>query len=175
VFGLILLVSGWRMLLKTITAFTVAHSITLAATALGFFTVNPGLIEVLVALSILFLAVELVHKARDGQTLAVRHPWLIAFLFGLLHGTAFAGALADIGLPAHNVPLALFLFNLGVEIGQLLFVGAVLALGAAGRFLLDRLPAPPRIPAAAQSLAPAYVVGAFAAYWFFDRIHLVLA
>jgi hypothetical protein len=124
---LVLLVSGRLKLLKTITAFTIAHSITLAAAALGYVHVSPPLIESLVALSIVFVAVELTRSWNGHQGITTRYPWLIAFTFGLLHGFAFAGSLADLGLPPHNIPGALLLFNCGVEVGQLLFVGAVLA------------------------------------------------
>lgn len=126
VLGLVLLVSGLAPLFKTITAFTVAHSITLAVTALGVIEVQPAKIETLVALSIVFVALELANLRRGKPSITQRWPWLIAFCFGLLHGSAFAGALSEIGLPHSNIPLALFLFNVGVEIGQLLFVSVVL-------------------------------------------------
>ncbi|MET0544940.1 MAG: HupE/UreJ family protein [Caulobacterales bacterium] len=164
VLGLVLLVRGIPTLLKTITAFTVAHSITLAATALGAMHVKPAKIEALVALSIVFVAVELANQYRGRSTLTTRWPWLIAFGFGLLHGSAFAGALSEIGLPQNNIPAALFLFNFGVEIGQLLFVAVVLA----AIFVLRRLslPASPIL-----QRAPAYCIGGFAAFWLFDRFH----
>lgn len=169
VLGLLLLSSGWRQLLKTITAFTVAHSITLAATALKLVQVNPQLIEALVAYSILFLAVELVRKQRGKTGLTQRQPWLVAFGFGLLHGAAFAGALKEIGLPEGNIPVSLLLFNVGVEVGQLLFVGAVMLILA----LLSRL----RWPAATPQLAwttTSYAIGSFAMFWFLERLHTAL-
>ena len=167
VLGLLLLVRGRIRLLKTITAFTVAHSITLAAAALGYVNVSAPVVESLVALSIVFVAVELVRAYRGRDGLTVRHPWLIAFVFGLLHGFAFAGSLADIGLPAHNIPGALVLFNVGVEIGQLLFVAAVLAvIHAARRFRwqFDRQ----------ARWATAYGIGALASYWMIERMHLLM-
>lgn len=169
VLGLLLLSSGWRPLLKTITAFTVAHSITLAATALRLVQVNPQLIEALVAYSILFLAVELVRKWQGKDGITQRQPWLVAFGFGLLHGAAFAGALKEIGLPEGNIPASLLLFNVGVEIGQLLFVGAVMLALA----LLSRL----RWPAATPRLAwltTSYAIGSFAMFWFLERLHTAL-
>jgi hydrogenase/urease accessory protein HupE len=166
VLGLLLLIGwNWR-LLKAITAFTVAHSITLALAALGFVHFPSAAIEALVALSILFLAVQLAG-AGPPDALARRRPWIIAFSFGLLHGLAFAGALAAVGLPAKAEPQALLLFNVGVEIGQLLFVSAVLALAAAGRAALSRLPNW-RTPAWAP-LAPAYLIGGLSAYWLIER------
>ncbi len=163
VLGLVLLVRSVPVLLKTITAFTVAHSITLAATALGVLHIRPPLIEAMVALSIVFVAVELANWQRGRSSLTVRWPWLIAFTFGLLHGTAFAGALAEIGLPKGNIPLALFLFNLGVEIGQLLFVAVILAVA----FVLRRLKL---TEVAALKPVPTYAIGICAAFWFCERI-----
>ena len=114
-------------MVKAITAFTVAHSITFAGATLGFVHVPPKPVEAAIALSIVFVALEIV-RARDGEPgIAARAPWLVAFAFGLLHGFGFAGALSEIGLPAGHIPVALLFFNLGVEIGQLLFVAVVLA------------------------------------------------
>lgn len=162
VFGLMLLVQGTRTLLKTITAFTVAHSITLAAAALHFVDVPAAQIEVVIALSIVCVAVELVHLRRGEGGLGSRWPWLIAFTFGLLHGFAFAGGLAEIGLPSDAIPTALLLFNLGIEAGQLVFVGTMLlALGS-----LERI-----TPASADwvpRLSP-YVIGSLAAMWCIER------
>lgn len=171
VFGLLLLVGGSWNLVRTITAFTVAHSITLAATALGWVHVRSSVVEALVALSIVILAVELFRKARGERGLTSRYPWVIAFAFGLLHGCAFAGALAEVGLPQQNVPLALFLFNVGVEIGQLLFIAAALLV----IHLVRRLTAVTRnefLRRAPQwpQLTAAYVIGGFASYWLFQRL-----
>lgn len=167
VLGLLLLVHGRARLLKTITAFTVAHSITLAAAALGYVSVSAPVIESLVALSIVFVAVELARAYRGREGLTARQPWLIAFTFGLLHGFAFAGSLADIGLPAHNIPGALLLFNLGVEVGQLVFVAVVLVLIDAARRVAWRLDRPAR-------WATAYGIGTLAAYWMIERIHVLI-
>ncbi|MBS0340977.1 MAG: HupE/UreJ family protein [Proteobacteria bacterium] len=164
VFGLLLLVRGGWMLVKTVTAFTLAHSITLALAALGVVHVPGPPVEATIALSILLLAVEIVRQNRGQPGFAARWPWVVAFCFGLLHGFGFAGALAEIGLPKNELPLALFCFNVGVEIGQLMFVGAVLVL----RALLLCL----RPPALAVHRAPAvasYAVGTLAAFWFFER------
>jgi len=168
VLGLLLLVRNRIMLLKTITAFTVAHSITLAATALHFITVQPALIESLVAFSILFVAVELVHLYRGREGLTVRFPWIIAFTFGLLHGSAFAGALAEIGLPPNNIPLSLLLFNVGVELGQLMFVAFVIAIAWA----LTKLPR--QLPDWTRWIAP-YAIGSFSGFWFLERLHTALS
>jgi len=160
VFGLLLLVGRSWALLRTITAFTVAHSVTLAASALDWLRVNPQAVEALVALSIVILAVELVRQNRGETGFTARYPWLIAFAFGLLHGCAFAGALAEVGLPQDHIPLALLLFNLGVELGQLLFIGAVITV----LWLLPRISAP-----AWTRLAAPYAIGSFASCWLLDR------
>lgn len=163
VFILLLLVRERAMLFKTITAFTIAHSLTLAATTLHLMSPRPAVVEALVAFSILFAATELVHHYRGRSGLTVRYPWLIAFTFGLLHGTSFAGALTEIGLPPDSIPLSLLLFNMGVEIGQLFFVAAVIGLG----WLIAQLPgALPRW----TRWVPPYALGTFAAAWFLERI-----
>ncbi len=166
VLGLLLLVGvRWR-LIKAITAFTAAHSITLAASAVGLVHVPSAVIEALVALSIVFVAAELARTEQEEPGLTRRWPWLIAFVFGLLHGFAFAGALAEVGLPKDAIPLSLFLFNLGVEIGQLIFVAAAVGVMLALRRLTRSAPAAwtalaPRIPP--------YAIGSFAAFWFIER------
>ena len=162
VFALLLIVSGWRMLIATVTAFTVAHSITLAAAVLGFVHVPQRPVEAVIALSILFLAVEIVHARQGRAGLAIRKPWVVAFVFGLLHGLGFAGALTETGLPSHAVPLALLFFNLGVELGQLLFVGTLVAVYS----LWSRLA---RKPPAWAHVLMAYAIGGLAAYWTIDR------
>jgi hydrogenase/urease accessory protein HupE len=162
VLALLLIVRGLRRLVATITAFTVAHSITLAAATLGFVHVPSAPVEATIALSILFLATELARRrsgqADEGASLTLRFPWVVAFTFGLLHGFGFAGALSEVGLPDRAIPLALLFFNVGVEIGQLAFVAAVLLAGRAVR----------RTPAWAYQ-ATAYVIGSVAAYWVFER------
>jgi hydrogenase/urease accessory protein HupE len=163
VLAVLLLVRSWRRLVATITAFTVAHSITLALATLGFVHVPPQPVEAAIALSIVFVAAEIIH-ARDGRAgLAERWPWLVAFTFGLLHGLGFAGALRDVGLPENAIPTALLFFNLGVEAGQLAFVAVVLVLLA----LVRRMSL--AAPVWSWRLAP-YAIGAVAMYWTIERI-----
>jgi len=161
--GLVLIVGGARRLAKTVTAFTVAHSITLALATLGFVHVPSAPVEATIALSIVFLARELVRAERGEIGLTARYPWIVAFTFGLLHGFGFAGGLAALGLPQHDIPLALFLFNVGVETGQLAFVAALLAL----RWGVARLHH--AVPAALTQL-PTYAIGAAAAFWLIQRL-----
>lgn len=160
--ALMLIVRDWRMLVKTVTAFTVAHSITLALATLGLVRLPSGPVETMIALSILLVAVEAVHLRRGRTSLATEWPWLVAFAFGLLHGFGFAGALADLGLPKGDIPLALLFFNAGVEVGQLLFIAAILAVTA----LLRRIVAIPR----QAPLAAAYAIGIVASFWCFERL-----
>jgi hydrogenase/urease accessory protein HupE len=163
VLGLLLIVRGPWPLIKTITAFTVAHSLTLALAAFGVVTLPPTTIEAAIALSILFLAVEILHGRQGRIGLTHRFPWLVAFAFGLLHGLGFAGALAEVGLPAAEIPIALLFFNLGVEAGQLLFVAAILSLRRATRRLQIGW------PVWAEPL-PAYAIGTIASFWFMERL-----
>jgi hypothetical protein len=163
VLALMLIVPGYWLLFKTITAFTVAHSISLGLAALGFVHIPPGPTEAVIALSILFLAVEVVRSRQGKFSLTERAPWIVAFIFGLFHGLGFAGALSEVGLPEHAIPLALFMFNVGVETGQILFLGAVLALMAALRWL------PVTWPAGSWRLAP-YAIGGAAAFWVIQRM-----
>ncbi|MFN7571629.1 MAG: HupE/UreJ family protein [Betaproteobacteria bacterium] len=167
VLALLLLVRGVRRLVATITAFTVAHSITLALATLGVVQVPGPPVEACIALSIVFVASEVIHGLQGRPGLTVRYPWLVAFAFGLLHGLGFAGALAEVGLPENQVPTALLFFNIGVEIGQLLFVGAVLAALAGWRRLLSglRMPRPAWAP-----MAAAYAIGGLASFWLIERI-----
>ena len=163
VLGLLLLVRGVGLLVKTITAFTVAHSVTLAMAALGFVNIPQAPVEAVIALSILFLATELIKQRQGRIGLAEQYPWLVALSFGLLHGFGFAGALSDVGLPQTAIPLALFSFNVGVEIGQLLFVAAALTV----IWLLKQVRGawPGWI-----ELAPPYAIGSLAAFWCIQRI-----
>ena len=163
VLGLLLLVRGKWLLVKTVTAFTVAHSLTLAAATLGWLRVAQMPVEAVIALSILFVASELAKRNRGSPGLTQRYPWIVAFVFGLLHGLGFAGALREVGLPEGDIPLALLTFNIGVELGQLLFVGAVLAALAASRGLIARMPA-------WTHALPAYGIGTMAAFWCIERI-----
>jgi hydrogenase/urease accessory protein HupE len=164
--GLVLLASGLRRLLWTITAFTLGHSITLSLALLGFVHVPPAPVEVLIAVSIIVVATELARAAAgDAPRRAV--PAFLASSFGLLHGLGFAGALAQIGLPADDIPLSLFAFNLGIEAGQLLCVGLILV----GTAVLRGLPI--RWPAITQ-LAPAYTIGSLAVLWMLERLAVLL-
>jgi hydrogenase/urease accessory protein HupE len=163
VLALLLIVSGARRLLITVTSFTLAHSITLAAATLGVMWVPGPPVEATIALSILFLASELVKVNYGQASLTAQYPWIVAFVFGLLHGFGFAGALGDVGLPQHEVPLALLAFNVGVELGQLLFIAAVMAVLVVIRKVANKW------PNWARQL-PAYGIGSVAAFWFIERL-----
>jgi len=165
VLALILIVRSGRVLLWTITAFTLAHSITLSLATLGVVHVPGPPVEATIALSIILLACEIVRLTRGEPSLTQRWPWVVAFTFGLLHGFGFAGALVDIGLPQGDIPLALFSFNVGVEVGQLIFIGAVLAVLAAAK----RIRFPLLVERRAPSVA-AYAIGIMAAFWFIERL-----
>ena len=165
VFALILIVPSVRMLVTTVTAFTLAHSITLALATLGIVHVPGPPVEATIALSILLLACEIARSRAGQPSLTARWPWVVAFSFGLLHGFGFASALSEIGLPRGDIPLALFSFNVGVEIGQLSFIAAVLALFAVAR----RIPVPNAISRQAQFVAT-YAIGTLAAFWFVERV-----
>ena len=164
VFALLLIVKNMRRLLWTITAFTLAHSITMAGATLGFIHIPQQPVEAMIALSILFLTMEIVHEKQGKVGLTIRYPWLIAFIFGLLHGFGFAGALAEIGLPQQAITLALIFFNIGVELGQLVFVAAVVLIGLA----LQRL----RHPYVLQKveMVVVYAIGGLSSFWVFERI-----
>ena len=166
VFALLLIVSNGRRLLLTITAFTVAHSITLVGATLGFFHVPQQPVEAVIALSILFLAVEITHGRQGQPGYAARWPWLVALIFGLLHGFGFAGALAEIGLPQQSIPMALIFFNVGVEIGQLVFVLVVVLL----TWLLHQLNQQ-KILKRAETVV-VYSIGGLSSFWLFERISL---
>ena len=163
VLGLLLLVRGFGTLVKTITAFTVAHSITLGAAVLGFVSIDSGPVEAAIALSIVLLAREIVMGPGRGDQLVYRRPWLVAFVFGLLHGLGFAGALGEIGLPGSDIPLALLFFNVGVEAGQVLFIVVLVAL-----YRIFRGIARDRIPQLQPALG--YALGGLAALWFLERL-----
>lgn len=158
VLALLFLVGFNKRLLLTITAFTAAHSLTLAVSALGLLTLRPPPVEATIALSIMLVAGEALHK---GMTLSKRWPAVVAFLFGLVHGLGFAGALKEIGLPQKHLALALLTFNVGVELGQLLVVAISFA---TYRALLHR----PQF--AAARTAALYAIGSVAAYWSITRI-----
>ena len=167
VLALVLLVRGTRRLLLTITAFTVAHSLTLAGATLGWVHVPGPPVEASIALSIVFVASEIVHARQGRFSVTQQYPWIVAFTFGLLHGFGFAGALAEVGLPQSSIPIALLFFNVGVEIGQLLFVGAVSTVIAVGWRAGARLRLSP--PAWLWRLAP-YAIGTLASFWLVERV-----
>jgi hypothetical protein len=163
VLALVLIVASPWLLVKTITAFTLAHSISLALATLGVVNMPGAPTEAVIALSILFLAVEIVHSREGRPTMTERYPWMVALAFGLFHGLGFAGALAEVGLPQDQIPLALLMFNVGVETGQLLFVGVVLLVMA----VLRRLPI--SWPEGSWRALP-YAIGSIAAFWTFERV-----
>lgn len=163
VFGLLLLVNRRSLLIWTITAFTVAHSITLALATFECINVSASFTEAAIALSIVFLAVEIVRHYNGKNGFTYYYPWLVSFFFGLLHGLGFASALQQVGLPADNIPLALLLFNAGVEVGQLTFVSVVLLAGTAVRSFAWHFPVGLR-------KIPPYITGTLAMYWFIERV-----
>jgi hypothetical protein len=163
VLGLLFLVQRRWVLFKTITAFTIAHSIALAVATLGYASAPSDLLGVLIAMSILFIGPEIVRLHRGRTSLTIRHPWFVAFAFGLLHGFGFASGLRELGLPAAEIPLALLTFNVGVEIGQLVFVAVLLGVWASLRQLEFR--APKRL-----QLVPGYLIGSLGAFWMFTRM-----
>jgi hydrogenase/urease accessory protein HupE len=164
--ALMLIVRDWRMLVKTVTAFTVAHSITLTFATLGWATLPSAPVEVMIAFSIVLIGAEIVRMERGETSLTITWPWVVAFVFGLLHGFGFAGALVDLGLPRGDIPLALFSFNVGVELGQLMFIAAILAIVAVARQFFT-------IPRQAV-IASAYGIGTMAAFWGVERLDAML-
>ena len=162
VLGLLLVVSDRWMLVKTITSFTIAHSLTLAVATLGFASAPLPPLNAAIALSIMFLGPEIVRTWRGETSFTIRHPWVVAFAFGLLHGFGFASGLTAMGLPKAEIPLALLLFNVGVEIGQMFFVAVILLLERSFRTLAIRW------PRWAEAL-PGYAVGSLGAYWTIQR------
>jgi len=162
VLALVLLVKGWRRIVETITSFTVAHSITLALATLGYVHVPGPPVEACIALSIVFVSAEIIRSRQGHPGLTERMPWLISFTFGLLHGLGFAGALSEVGLPQQAIPLALLFFNVGVELGQLTFVAAVIAVAAAIRRV------PWTWPEWAWRIVP-YATGTLAMFWVIQR------
>ncbi len=163
ILALLLITRGTWRLIKTVTAFTVAHSITLALATLGFVHVPQAPVEAVIALSIVFVAAEILRVRNGPGGIASRAPWIVAFAFGLLHGFGFAGALADVGLPERHVPLALLLFNVGVEVGQLLFVAPALGMLALIRRVRFRFPS-------WIEIVPPYAIGSVAMFWVIQRV-----
>ena len=167
VLGLLLIVNSTATLVKTITAFTVAHSVTLAIATLGYASAPALPLNAAIALSILFLGPEIVRRWRGETSFTIRHPWVVAFAFGLLHGFGFASGLTAMGLPQAEIPLALLLFNVGVEIGQLFFVMMILLLARSFRTLEIRWPR-------TVELLPGYAVGGLGAFWVIQRFAILL-
>jgi hypothetical protein len=167
VLALLILVQGARRLIATITAFTLAHSLTLFAATLGWLNVPGRPVEAVIALSIVFVAGEIVHARQGRPGLTQRRPWIVAFSFGLLHGLGFAGALAEVGLPPLSIPMALLFFNVGVEIGQLIFIAVVLGVIAVARGIGHRL----KVDAPSWWWrVPPYAIGGVASFWVVQRV-----
>ncbi len=166
VLALLLLVKGVRRVVVTVTAFTLAHSLTLAGATLGFVHMPGPPIEATIALSIVFVAGEIVHARQGRPGMTQRWPWVVAFIFGLLHGFGFAGALSEIGLPQKAIPIALLFFNVGVEVGQLLFIASVFAVIALAQQITRRINLPR--PTWAWAVPP-YAIGSLAVFWFIQR------
>lgn len=167
VLGLILLVRNKKKLFWTITAFTVSHSVTLSLAALGYIHVWSSAVEALIAFSILILAIELTRSQARGATFFHRYPWIMSFSFGLLHGLGFAGALAEVGLPEGEIPMALFSFSVGIEMGQLAFIVAMLL----AQSLWSRIPMPQLLK---KPVLAVYTIGSLSAFWVFERLSVVL-
>jgi hydrogenase/urease accessory protein HupE len=163
VLALMLLIRDLWMLAKTITAFTIAHSVTLAGATLGYFSLPQKPVEAAIALSIAFVASELIKIKAGERRLSQNYPWIVAFAFGLLHGFGFAGALKETGLPQLDIPLALLMFNVGVEAGQLLFVAAILMAVRTAKLLIA-------VPIAPARFAAAYLIGSISMVWFVTRV-----
>ena len=161
--GLLLLVTGFRRLLLTVSAFTLSHTVTLTLATLGFVHIPPAPVEAVIALSIFFVAYEILRKKENPDGLAQRKPWLVAFSFGLLHGLGFAGGLSAAGLPVAHIPLALGFFSAGVEVGHFSFVAVAVLLLAAVRHWTIRLPI-------WSWRLPPYAIGGVAAYWLIVRL-----
>jgi hydrogenase/urease accessory protein HupE len=167
VLAMLILVRGWRQIVVTMSAFTATHSLTLTAATLGWVQVPQPPVEACIALSIIFVAREIVQARRGRAGLTARWPWAVSFTFGLMHGFGFAGALAQVGLPVSAIPTALLFFNVGVELGQLMFVASVLASIAAGRSLARRFQL--HHPDWLWRLAP-YAIGGLASFWLVERV-----
>lgn len=163
VLALIITTRGGWTLVKTVTAFTVSHSLTLTAATLGLVLIPQVPVEAVIALSIVFVASEIVRQRRGIEGITARAPWVVAFSFGLMHGLGFAGGLREAGLPVAHIPTALLFFSIGVEAGHFLFIGAVLALLASVRRL--RIPFPRW-----AELVPPYAIGSVAMFWVIQRI-----
>jgi hydrogenase/urease accessory protein HupE len=172
VLALIIITRGGWKLVKTVTAFTLSHSISLTAATLGFVHVPPPPVEAVIALSIIFVAAEIVHMRRGLVGITARAPWVVALTFGLIHGLGFAGGLSDAGLPAGHIPTALLFFSIGVEAGHFMFIGVVLSLIALGHKTLQHVSFSARNPQLSTfaRLVPPYAIGTIAMFWFLQRI-----
>ncbi|MGR3616932.1 MAG: HupE/UreJ family protein [Paracoccaceae bacterium] len=170
VLALLLLVPSLRQLILAITSFTVAHSITLAASTMGWISLPMPPVEAVIALSIVFLASEIIKRDPQSPRFSERNPWIVAFVFGLLHGMGFASALREIGVPEGDIALALLAFNLGVEAGQLLFVAVVVAIGACLTVIVPKAVERFRQPHSMTNALVAYGIGSVAAFWTIERI-----
>lgn len=166
VLALIIITRGGWKLAKTVTAFTLSHSITLTAATLGFVHVPQRPVEAVIALSIVFVAAEILRMRRGIKSITISAPWMVAFSFGLIHGLGFAGGLSDAGLPVAHIPTALLFFSLGVESGHFLFIGVVLSLLAIAARV--RMP----LPRWAE-LVPPYAIGTVAMFWVIQRTVLI--
>ena len=167
ILALLILVKGKHRLVMTVTAFTLAHSLTLAGATLQLVQIPGPPVEAAIALSIMFVAAEIMHSRSGNPGLTEKYPWIVAFIFGLLHGFGFAGALAQIGLPQSSIPTALLFFNVGVEIGQLFFIACVFSIIALGGAIISRI-SMPRM--AWVSTVPPYFIGSAAAFWTIQRL-----
>ncbi|TNF97834.1 MAG: HupE/UreJ family protein [Gammaproteobacteria bacterium] len=168
VLSLLLFVEGFWRLLKTITAFTVAHSITLAAATLGYVVLPSGPIEIIIALSIVFMASEIARKHMRGHyetDLTERFPWFMVFMFGLVHGFGFAGALSESGLPDYALVPALLFFNIGIELGQIFFISGVILLNIA---ILNRVKMHTSLTSG--RLVTAYGIGGISSFWLIEQV-----
>ena len=163
VLALLIITHGGWMLVKTVTAFTISHTITLTAATLGYVHVPPAPVEAVIALSIVFVAAEIIHIRRGIKGVTASAPWIVALAFGLIHGLGFAGGLSEAGLPAGHIPTALLFFSLGVESGHFLFIGAVLSLIALLRSI--RIPFP-----LWTELVPPYAICSIAMFWVIQRV-----
>lgn len=160
---LVWLINGFKKLIKTITAFTIAHSITLGASVLGLVTLPSAPVEAIIALSILFLAVEIIQQQKGKEVFTSKYPWIVAMTFGLLHGFGFAGALTEVGLPGNAIPISLLGFNLGVEIGQVIFIVVIIGIMTAVNRLVKRMPE-------LLSTVAVYSIGGLASFWLIERL-----
>ncbi len=168
ILALMFIIPKWQILVKPITAFTLAHSITLGLSILGYVHLPSSFIEVLIALSIIILAVEGIHLHHGKKGLSIHYPWLVVFIFGLLHGFGFATVLTELGLPENSILLALSFFNLGIEVGQLLFIFTLLLFYALVKKII------PNSRLIQGRIVLLYILGTTASYWFIERIYLMI-